>query len=164
MALLTQYNWNNFPWKMWRKAVHVHDFLPKTSTAIFTICTDPSSRVRFEITDFRDIIKVTSKERNQISAADHIRSSIKQNPENQQWLSPSICTIFFPSRLPIVTCMVPILVSLNIPIASEWVRPATDLPLTEKISSPEKAKPTVRIDSYEKCDSTNAEMCIFIVS
>ena len=33
--------------------------------------------------------------------------------------------------------MDPTLVSLNIPMASECVRPATDRPLTEKISSPE---------------------------
>ena len=56
----------------------------------------------------------------------------------QHWTSSSIVTVFLVvSLLPIVTWMAPTLVSLNIPIASEWVKPATDRPLTEKISSPE---------------------------
>ena len=67
----------------------------------------------------------------------------------QHWTSSSIVTVFLVvSLLPIVTWMAPTLVSLNIPIASEWVKPATDRPLTEKISSPEIAK---KVDGWQQC-------------
>ena len=54
-----------------------------------------------------------------------------------QWPYPSIWTVFLPSRRPIVTWIGPIFVSLKIQLTSEWVKPATDLQFTEKISSPE---------------------------
>ena len=50
----------------------------------------------------------------------------------------SLTSILLASLLPRVTWILPTLISLNLAMASEWLRPATDWLFTEKISSPAK--------------------------
>ena len=52
-------------------------------------------------------------------------------------------TVFLGSLRPMVTWTAPSLTSLKMPMASWWVRPATDRPFTENISSPENKNKNV---------------------
>ena len=52
--------------------------------------------------------------------------------------------------LPTTMTISPCLTSLNIEMASECVRPATGTPLTEYISSPERANESISVPKYSK--------------